>query len=117
MFVRKACFARLLSLADDPPFEVYTSPSCLAIGAYYAEKKNGRRVAEKKAALLAEKLKFTTLDHSTAKRALADNRVEDLEDGMEYYSVVEAKCSAIVTYDRDDFHFSALELLDGEESC
>ncbi len=109
-----AC-ARVLSLADDPRFEVYTSPLCLAIGAYFAEKKSGRRVAKKKAALLADKLKITSLDHSTAKRALADKRVEDLEDGMEYYSAVDAKCTAIVTYDRDDFHFSALEVLDGEE--
>lgn len=109
-----AC-ARVLSLADDPRFEVYTSPLCLAIGAYFAEKKSGRRVAKKKAALLADKLNITSLDHSTAKRALADKRVEDLEDGMEYYSAVDAKCTAIVTYDRDDFHFSALEVLDGEE--
>ena len=109
-----AC-ARVLSLADDPRFEVYTSPLCLAIGAYYAEKKSGRRMAKKKAMLLAEKLKITRLDASTAKRALADKRVEDLEDGMEYYSAVDAKCSAIVTYDRNDFHFSALEVLDGEE--
>jgi predicted nucleic acid-binding protein len=50
-----AC-ARVLSLADDPRFEVYTSPLCLAIGAYFAEKKSGRRVAKKKAALLADKL-------------------------------------------------------------
>lgn len=109
-----AC-SRILSLADDPRFEVYTSPLCLAIGAYYAEKKSGRRVAKKKAALLAEKLKITSLDHSTAKRALTDKRVEDLEDGMEYYSAVDAKCTAIVTYDRNDFHFSAMEVLDGEE--
>ena len=109
-----AC-SRMLSLADDPRFEVFTSPMCLAIGAYYAEKKSGRRVAKKKAALLAQKLKITSLDDSTAKRALTDKRVEDLEDGMEYYSAVDAKCTAIVTYDRNDFHFSAMEVLDGEE--
>jgi predicted nucleic acid-binding protein len=109
-----AC-ARVLSLADDPRFEVYTSPLCLAIGAYYAEKKNGRRVAKKKAALLAEKLRITSLDASTAKRALANKRVEDLEDGMEYYSAVDAKCTAIVTYDPDDFHFGDLEVLNGED--
>ena len=42
-----AC-ARLLSLADDPRFEVYTSPLCLAIGAYFAEKKSGRKMAREK---------------------------------------------------------------------
>ena len=39
-----AC-ARVLSLADDKRFEVYTSPLCLAIGAYFAEKKSGKKLA------------------------------------------------------------------------
>ena len=34
---------RVLSLVDDPRFEVYTSPLCMAIGAYYAGKKNGKK--------------------------------------------------------------------------
>lgn len=109
-----AC-ARVLSLADDPRFEVYTSPLCLAIGAYYAEKKSGRRSAKKRTSLLAEKLRITSLDASTAKRALANKRVEDLEDGMEYYSAVDAKCTVIVTYDPEDFHFGDLEVLNGED--
>ena len=31
--------ARVLSLMDHPKFEVYTSPICLAIAFYFAEKK------------------------------------------------------------------------------
>lgn len=114
-YPRFSACARVLSLADDKRFEVYTSPLCLAIGAYYAEKKGGKRVAKKKAGLLAEKLKLTTLDASTAKRALANKRVEDLEDGMQYYSALDAKCMCIVTYDKKDFHFADTEVLDGEE--
>ena len=109
-----AC-ARVLSLCDDPRFEVYTSPLCLAIGAYFAEKKSGRRVAKKKAALLAGNLKITSLDASTTARAIANKRVEDLEDGLEYYSAVDAKCKCIITYDKYDFHFADTEVLDGEE--
>lgn len=114
-YPRFSACACVLSLADDPRFDVFTSPLCLAIGAYYAEKKSGQRVAKKKAALLAGKLRITSLDHSTAKRALANKRVEDLEDGMVYYSAVDAKCTAIVTYDRHDFHFGELEVLNGED--
>ena len=114
-YPRFSACARVLSLADDPRFEVYTSPLCLAIGAYFAEKKGGKRVAKKKAGLLAEKLKLTTIDASTAKRALANKRVEDIEDGMQYYSALDARCICIVTYDKKDFHFADTEVLDGEE--
>ena len=114
-YLRFSACARVLSLADDRRFEVYTSPLCLAIGAYFAENKSGRRVAKKKAWLLAEKLKLTTIDASTAKRALANKRVEDLEDGMQYYSAADARCTCIVSYDKRDFHFAETEVLDGEE--
>ena len=39
----------------------------------------------------------------------------DIEDGFEYYSAVDAKCTCIVTYDKRDFHFSEVEVLDAEE--
>ncbi|MEO8587740.1 MAG: PIN domain-containing protein [Flavobacteriales bacterium] len=106
-----AC-ARVLSLADDRSFEVYTSPLCLAIGAYFAEKKNGKKLARKKIALLAGKLRVTTVDAAVTERTMANVKITDIEDGFEYYSAVDAKCTAIVTYDKRDFHFSELEVLD-----
>lgn len=108
-----AC-ARVLSLADDKRFEVYTSPLCLAIGAYYAEKKNGRKMARKKITLLAEKLRITALDASTTERTLANAKITDIEDGFEYYSAVDAKCSTIISYDKRDFHFSEMPVMDAE---
>ncbi len=109
-----AC-ARMLSLADDRRFDVYTSPLCLVIGAYFAEKKNGKKLARKKIALLAERLKVTTVDASVTERALANLKITDIEDGFEYYSAVDAKCTCIVTYDKRDFHFSDLEVLNAHE--
>ena len=106
-----AC-ARVLSLADDRRFAVYTSPLCLAIGAYFAEKKNGKKLARKKIALLAEKLKVTTLDAHVTERTMANVKITDIEDGFEYYSALDAKCVAILTYDRRDFHFSDLPIMD-----
>lgn len=109
-----AC-ARVLSLSDDRRFQVYTSPLCLAIGAYFAEKKNGRERARKKIMLLAEKLAITQVDAHTTRRTLADPRIRDIEDGLEYHSALDARCTCIVTYDKRDFHFSELEVLDPEE--
>ncbi len=109
-----AC-ARVLSLADDPRFEVYTSPLCMAIGAYFAEKKNGKKLARKKIGLLGEKLLMTTMGQVAMERTLRDKRITDIEDGLQYHSAVHANCSSIVTYDRKDFHFAAIPVMDAEE--
>jgi predicted nucleic acid-binding protein len=109
-----AC-ARVLSLCDNTRFQVYTSPLCLAISAYFAEKKNGRKLARKKIDLLSEKLRFTTVDEAVTRSALKDPKVLDLEDGIEYYSAIKAKCKCIITYDKGDFHFAKAEVLDAEE--
>ena len=39
--------ARIVSLADNKKFTVYTSPICLAIAFYFAEKKSGTQMAKK----------------------------------------------------------------------
>lgn len=114
-YPRYSFCARVLSLCDDTRFEVYTSPLCLAIGMHYSKKKNGTREAKKKIALLAEKLKVTTVDHDAVQRTVANRKIEDFEDGLEYYSAEKANCTCIVTYDRNDFQFGELEVLNAEE--
>lgn len=114
-YPRFSACARVLSLADDRRFEVYTSPLCLAIGAYFAEKKVGRKNARKKIGLLAEKLRITNVGAKAVERTMADPRITDIEDGFQYHSAVDAGCTSIVTYDRNDFHFAAIEVLDAED--
>lgn len=112
--------ARVLSLVDDPRFEVYTSPLCMAIGAYFAEKKlrntvGGKKLARKKIALLGEKLRMTSVGQLAMERTLADKRISDIEDGLQYHSAIEAKCGFIITYDRKDFHFAEIPVMDAEQ--
>jgi predicted nucleic acid-binding protein len=114
-YPRFSACARVLSLCDDRRYQVYTSPLCLAIGAYFAEKKNGRKLARKKIGLLAEKLRITSVDEVATRATLADPKILDLEDGLEYHSALNARCQTIITYDKKDFHFSKLEVLDAEE--
>lgn len=109
-----AC-ARVLSLADDKRFEVYTSPLYLAIGAYFAEKKNGKKIARRKIALMAEKLKITTMGAKAVQRTMADARIPDVEDGFQYFSAVDAGCTCIVTHDKRDWKFTAMEVLAPED--
>jgi predicted nucleic acid-binding protein len=57
--------ARILSLSDNPKFTVYTSPICLAIAYYFAEKKSGALAAKKKIEILIQKIKITSVDHQS----------------------------------------------------
>jgi len=108
-----AC-ARVLSLCDNPRFTVYTSPLCIGIATYFIEKKNGRKLAKKKIGILMEKLRITTINEELTRNAVYNIRIDDIEDGLQYYSAIDSNCTCIVSYDHNDFHFSELEVLDAE---
>lgn len=102
--------ARVLSLADRSDYEIFTSPVCLAIAFYFAEKKNGTTLAKKKLKLLLEHIKVTTVDDKIVRMVLSNVSIHDLEDGMQYYSALASGCTYIVTEDKSDFYFSDIEV-------
>ena len=103
--------ARILSLAGGKKFELYTSQLCLAITFYFSSKKSGITAAKKKIQSLLEHIKITSIDDSITRAAASDPRINDFEDGMEYYSAVNASCTTIITEDIEDFYFSEIEVL------
>lgn len=107
--------SKVLSLCDNNRFTVYTSPVCLAIAFYFAEKKNGNKIARQKINLLASKINITTMNTEVVRKSILDKAVEDFEDGLEYYSAIQSKCKCIVTNDRDDFYFSKIEVLNAHD--
>lgn len=107
--------SRVLSLADHKKFAVYTSPICLAIAFYFAEKKSGNASARHRIAMLAEKLHITNVHAKTIKQVLANKSIHDLEDGMQYYSAIESGCQCIITEDHSDFYFSEIEVLSSRD--
>jgi len=109
--------SRILSLGHPSrsQFKVFTSPLCLAIAFYFAEKKHGRKIAKLKIGLLAEHLHISTVDEATVTKSLKNKHINDFEDGMEYYSAVQAGCKCIVTEDASDFFFSSIEVMGSEE--
>ncbi|MBI1782296.1 MAG: PIN domain-containing protein [Sphingobacteriales bacterium] len=102
--------SRILSLVNHRQFEVFTSPLCLAITFYFAEKKN-KTTARNKIKILTENISITNLPGNAVKKVFQNNRINDFEDGLEYYSALEAKCKCIITEDVDDFYFSDIEVL------
>ena len=106
--------SRILSLVDDPRFQVFTSPSCLAIAFYFAEKKSGTALAKSKLALLSKKIKIAAQDRNTVLQTVNNKAIHDFEDGLEYYTALQAKCKCIVTEDIGDYYFSKVEVVNSE---
>lgn len=106
--------SRILSLADHHDFEVYTTPICLAIAFYFAEKKSGAEMAKKKLELLVSKIQIAPVDQKVVSEASRDKRVLDFEDGLEYYAALKTGCKIIITEDIGDFYYSEIEVLDSK---
>ncbi len=106
--------SRILSLAGSADFTIYTSPVCLAIAFYFAEKKYKATTAKQKISLLCEHIDIAEATKSSVQKALQNKSVLDFEDGLEYYSAEESRCTCLVTEDISDFHFAEMEVLTSE---
>ena len=106
--------SRILSLTDRKSFEVYTSPVCLAIAFYFAEKKYKTATAKGKINLLCKHISIAEANKEVVQNALKNPAVLDFEDGLEYYSALKTGCDCIITEDVGDFHFSKIEVLQSE---
>ena len=106
--------SRIISLADKTKFTVFTSPVCLAIAFYFAEKKYNSASAKIKVRILCDHINIAAANKSTVLQSLSNPAVNDFEDGLEYYSAIENKCDCIITEDIDDFYFSKIEVLSSE---
>lgn len=106
--------SRIVSLADHPDFEVYTSPLCLGIAFYFAEKKSGRKKAREKIAMLSQNVRISALNEQIVQQAIGNPQIQDFEDGLEYYSAMNSKCELIITEDIGDFYFSEINVANCE---
>jgi len=103
--------SRILSLAGTEEFQLYTSPTCLAIGFYFSSKKSGRKLAKRKIQMLSEKLSIAPISPKAVTQSLGNVQVNDIEDGFQNYAAQEAGCHAIITENISDFYFSKLEII------
>lgn len=104
--------SRLLSLPQNfKKFEFYTSPICLAIAYYFAEKKSKSALAKKKIELLCQHIQIADNTFAGVKATLINKAIHDFEDGLEYHAALEKDCECIITEDQNDFYFSEIEVL------
>lgn len=103
--------SRILSLTERKSFQLFTSPICLTIAFYFAEKKSGSTLAGKKIALLVSNIHISPTNKEAVLKTINNRKIIDFEDGLEYYSALESGCQIIITEDQGDFHFSEIEIL------
>ena len=103
--------ARILSLADRDGYSLYTSSLCLGIAYYFSEKKSGRVLANQKMRNLCTKIKIASIDEQAVLSAVANSKIEDFEDGMQYYAAVQKEVDYIITENGSDFYFSEIPVL------
>jgi predicted nucleic acid-binding protein len=103
--------SRILSLADYGNFEVYTSPICLAIAWFFSEKKHKTKIAREKIKTLCRHISIASSTKTAVENALLNPKINDFEDGIEYYSAIESNCAVIITEDTNDFYFAEIPVL------
>jgi predicted nucleic acid-binding protein len=107
--------SRILSLADSKEFQIFTSPVCLAIAFYFAEKKFNSKIAKQKVGVLCDHVHITNTGQATTMQAITNATIHDFEDGLEYYSAIESNCTCIITEDTNDFYFAEIEVLNSRD--
>lgn len=65
-------------------------------------------MAKKKIGLLTEKLSITLVGKAEVTAALQNKKVNDFEDGLEFYAAASYNCDAIISEDINDFYFSTI---------
>ena len=103
--------SRIMSLQEDKRFSIYTSTVCLAVGFYFAEKKSGSYTALKKISLLASRILISASGPAEVRQTIANKKILDFEDGLEYYSALNTGCDVLITEDTGDFHFAEITVL------
>jgi hypothetical protein len=77
----------------------------------FAEKKHKTKSALEKITLLCKHIFIAEATTSVVQQTIANKKVNDFEDGLEYYSAIESTCGFIVTEDTNDFYFSEIPVL------
>lgn len=108
--------SRILSLPQfNSKYKLYTSPICLAIAYYFAEKKCGNKRALEKIKLLSQKINITSVSEKEVLEAANNSKIDDFEEGLQYYAALGSNCDLILTENVPDFHFSKIKVLDSED--
>ncbi|MEO5648614.1 MAG: PIN domain-containing protein [Ginsengibacter sp.] len=87
--------SRIISLAGKPGYNLYTSPVCLAIAFYFAEKKFRSAKAKEKIRILCEHFQIATTTKECVLQTLRNTAITDLEDAWNITPLLDANAIAL----------------------
>lgn len=87
--------SRIISLAGKPGYNLYTSPVCLAIAFYFAEKKFRSAKAKEKIRILCEHFQIATTTKECVLQTLRNTAITDLEDAWNITPLLDANATAL----------------------
>jgi predicted nucleic acid-binding protein len=114
-YPRASASSKVLSMAQDFRYKVYTSPHALSICHYFGEKAFGRKRAKEIVTILTSKLHITNHLSKHIDAINSNPMIEDFEDGLQYFSAIDEKCKAIITFNAKDFYFSEIPIYNPKE--
>lgn len=107
--------AELFSLSDKKEIELAISSLTFAntnyILAKYRSPKEARQILRKFKVLV----EILSLDDKIIDLSLSDDKFEDFEDGLQYYSAIENEIGVILTRNKKDFKNSIIPVLTAKE--
>ena len=103
--------ARVVNLTNNKKNLVYTTLICLATAFYFAEKKKWYCNGKTKIKLLIDNLLIAKVDSKEVIAAIESKKINDFEDGLEYYAAKNNNCQVIVTENKNDFYSYEMEVL------
>lgn len=74
----------------------------------FCRKKIWYATGKKKIEILVSKLSITDIGKKEVLHSLQNKKVNDFEDGLEYYAAESSNCNVIITEDINDFYFSSI---------
>ena len=108
--------ARILSLNSLSNHRLFTTTLALGTSFYYAEKLfNKVGLAKKKVCELASVFNISPCNQTAVDRTVAEIAIHDFEDGLQYFSALDERCTAIITYNIKDYYFSEIPVFTPED--
>jgi len=105
----------IFSLADNSQVELYISTLSIANAHYIMHDMLKIKKAKKILGQFKVLVKSISLSDKIIELALNDSKFKDFEDGIQYYSAMEAKCKLIVTRNTKDYKYSSIPVMQPNE--
>lgn len=108
--------SRIMSIPSfNNKYKLYTTPISIAIAFYFSAKKSGEKRAKEKIKLLCEHINILNVSKHELMACLTNKKIQDVEDGLQYYAALNQKCDFIITENKQDFYYSSIQVASCEE--